>query len=150
MITPKWGFEVAMLPVGALCFYQARSGRTCFQNGHFGRISSTLYFTMFQSLGGHASARRVSHKPCFRQALCFVRGPLRPQIPHLDGRNRQLPIASVQRTQSTLAGHSAVPRGTSTTPMNANRSIRIAAQRTQGLRGPNSVFLGRNMTANER
>ena len=27
-------------------------------------------------------------------------------------------------------------------PTNANRAIRIAAQRTQGLRGPNSVFLG--------
>ena len=45
----------------------------------------------------------------------------------------QSPIASVQRTQTTLAGHSAVPRGTNTTPMNANRAIRIAAQRTQGL-----------------
>ena len=40
----------------------------CFQNGHFGRISSTLHFTMFQSLGGllpsacrtsRASARRI-------------------------------------------------------------------------------------------
>ena len=42
-----------MLPVGALCFYQAHLGRT------------------------HASARRVSHKPCFRQAHCFVQGLLR-------------------------------------------------------------------------
>ena len=58
----------------------------------------------------------------------------------LDGQNRQSPIASVQRTQSTLASHSAVPRGTNTTPTNANRAIRIAAQRTQGLRGPNSAF----------
>ena len=31
----------------------------------------------FQSLGGHASARRVSHEPCFRQTKCFVQGPLR-------------------------------------------------------------------------
>ena len=68
----------------------------------------------------------------------------------LDGPNRQSPIASVQRTQSTLAGHSAGPRGTNTTPTNTNRAIRIAAQRTQGLRGPNSVFLGGDMTANER
>ena len=59
----------------------------------------------------------------------------------LDGPNRQSPIASVQRTQSTLAGHSASPRGMNTTPTNANRAIRIAVQRTQGLRGPNSVFL---------
>ena len=76
-MTPKWGFGVAMLPVGALCFYQAHFGRTCFQNSHFGRISSTLYFTVFRSLGGHASARRVSHEPCFRQAHCFVQGSLR-------------------------------------------------------------------------
>ena len=30
----------------------------------------------------------------------------------LDGQDRQLPLASVQRTRSTLAGHSATPRGT--------------------------------------
>ena len=58
-------------------------GARCFQNGHFGRIFSTLYFTVFQSLGGHASARRVSHEPCFCQAHCFVQGPLRffPVLP---------------------------------------------------------------------
>ena len=83
---PKWGFGVAMLPVGALCFYQAHFGRGCFQNAHFGRISSTLYFTVF--LGGHASARRVSHEPCFRQAHGFSCGgfcasSLCPQIPHV-------------------------------------------------------------------
>ena len=59
---------------------------------------------------------------------------------NLDGPNRQSPIASVQRTRSTLAGHSAGLRGTNTTPTNANRAIRIAMQRTQGLRRPNSVF----------
>ena len=54
----------------------------------------------------------------------------------LDGQNRQSPIASVQRNAGqTLASHSAYPRGTNTTPMKANRAIRIAAQRTQGLRG---------------
>ena len=47
----------------------------------------------------------------------------------LDGPNRHSPIASVQRTRSTLAGHSADPRGTNATPTNANRAIRIAAQR---------------------
>ena len=61
----------------------------------------------------------------------------------LDGPNRQSPIASVQRTQSTLAGHSAGPRGTNTTPTSANRAIRTAVQRTQGLRGPNSFLGGR-------
>ena len=60
------------------------------------------------------------------------------------------PIASVQRMWSTLAGHSAGAGGTNTTPTNANHVIRIAAQRTQGLRGPNSVFLGGDMTANAR
>ena len=59
----------------------------------------------------------------------------------LDGQNRQSPIASIQRTQSTLASHSAVPSGMNTTPTNANCAIRIAVQRTQGLQGPNSVFL---------
>ena len=62
------------------------------------------------------------------------------------------PIAnpSVQRTRSTLTGHSVDICGTDTTPTNANRAIPIA---TQGLRGPNSVFLaflGENMTANAR
>ena len=51
----------------------------------------------------------------------------------LDGQNRQSPIASVQRTQSTLASHSAIPRGTNVERVNANRAIRIAAQQTQGL-----------------
>ena len=60
----------------------------------------------------------------------------------LDGPKRQSPTASVQQTQSTLASHSAIPRGTNTTPTNSNRAIRIALQRTQGLGGPNSVFLG--------
>ena len=46
----------------------------------------------------------------------------------LDGQNRQSPIASVQRTQSTLAGLSAVPRGMNVKRMDANRAIRIAAQ----------------------
>ena len=44
----------------------------------------------------------------------------------------------------------AIPRGTNATPTNANHAIRSATQRTQGLLGPNSVFLGRHMTANER
>ena len=61
----------------------------------------------------------------------------------------QSSIASVQRT-ATLASRSAVPCGANTTPTNANRAIEIAMQRTQGLRGPNSVFLGGDMTANER
>ena len=64
------GGRIVLLP-GAFWAHGA------FQNGHFGRISSTLYFTVFRSFGGHASARRVSLEPCFRQAHCFVQGPLR-------------------------------------------------------------------------
>ena len=37
-------------------------------------------------------------------------------IPILDGQNSKLPIARVQRTQTTLAGQSAIPHGTNTTP----------------------------------
>ena len=65
---------------------------------------------------------------------------------NLDG--AKSPIASVQRTRSTLAGHSEGPHGTNTAPTNANRAIRTAAQRTQGLQGPNSVFLEGDMNQN--
>ena len=59
--------------------------------------------------------------------VCFCGGIL-------DGQDRQSPIASVQRTRPTLASHSAIPCGTNVKRMNANRAIRIAAQRrTQGL-----------------
>ena len=44
----------------------------------------------------------------------------------LDGQHRQLPIAGVQRTWSTLAGHSAVPRRTNVKRMNAKCAIQIA------------------------
>ena len=72
--------------------------------------------------------------------LCSDNSHTPPPPPNLDGPNRPSPIASVQRTRSTLAGHSAGLRGTNTIPTNANRAIRIAVQRTQGQRGPNSVF----------
>ena len=55
--------------------------------------------------------------------------------------NRQA-IASVQLTRSTLASHSAFPRGMNVKRLNANRAMRIAAQRTQGLWGLISVFWG--------
>ena len=67
----------------------------------------------------------------------------------LDGPNLQSPIASVQRTRSTLAGIPQVPRGANATPMNANRATRIATQQTHSPQGPNSVFLGGDMRANE-
>ena len=80
-----------------------------------------------RTLGNDVHENSVHNRcPCWRYGL--------------DGPNRQSPIASVQRTPSTLAGHSAIPHGKSTTPTNANRTIWITAQRTQGLRGPNSVL----------
>ena len=56
-------------------------GARCSQNGHFGRFASPLWFL---NLAGHASASRVSHERCFRQAHCFVQAPLRflPALPN--------------------------------------------------------------------
>ena len=52
----------------------------------------------------------------------------------LDGQNRQSPIASVQRTQSLSQ---AIPQfHVERILQRPNRAIRIAVQRTQGLRGP--------------
>ena len=144
----KWGDSQLECFRWAHCASTRRIvGARCFQNGHFGRISSTLYFTMFQSSMGEKMgergrncflrfpavscgflrfsaapnhlpcrsrtrsakifdklpflpfslshlafysvfysvselrracfrARRVSLEPCFRQAHCFVQGPL--------------------------------------------------------------------------
>ena len=58
----------------------------------------------------------------------------------LDGQKSPIANRYVQRTQSTLAGYSAVPCGTNGNRMNANRAIRITTQQTQGLRGLVSVF----------
>ena len=76
-MTPKWGFGVACFWWSHCASTRRILGARCFRNGHFRRMSSTLSFTVFQTLGGHASARRMSHKPCFRQAHCFTQAPLR-------------------------------------------------------------------------
>ena len=52
--------------------------------------------------------------------------------------------------QSTLARHSAIPRGTNVARMHANHVIQMGAQRTQSLSGPFLCFFGGGMTANER
>ena len=44
-------------------------GALCYHGEHVGCISSTVYVTMFPSIGGHASARRVSH--CRASARCI-------------------------------------------------------------------------------
>ena len=57
-----------MLPVGALCFYQAHFGPRCFQNGHFGRLFYCILqcFRVWEGMllpgacrMSHASARRI-------------------------------------------------------------------------------------------
>ena len=57
-VTPKWDFGVAMLPVGALCFYQAHFGRTVLLKWPFW---AHLFFSVFYSV---SELRRA----CFRQA----------------------------------------------------------------------------------
>ena len=98
-----------------------------------------------------ANGRTMHTNPLSKRETHRVGGPSKPHCTAMDSvaANRRL-NASVQRMRSTLAGHSAGPRETKTTSTNANRAIRIAMQRSQGLRGPNSVSLGGDMTANER
>ena len=57
-VTPKWDFGVAMLPVGALCFYQAHFGRTVLPKWPFWKhlVYSVVY--------SFSELRRA----CFRQA----------------------------------------------------------------------------------
>ena len=69
------------------------------------------------------------HTYHLRRNYSKIDSPNITTLHNLDGQNSQSPIASVQRARPTLAGHSVVPRGTNNTPMNANRAIRIAAQR---------------------
>ena len=74
-MTPKWGFGVAMLPVGALRFYQAHFGRTMLPKWP---LWAHLFYPVLYSV---SELRRV----CFRQArvaraACFVQGPL-PFLP---------------------------------------------------------------------
>ena len=85
-MTSKWGFRVAMLLVGALCFYQAHFGRTMLPKWPFW---AHLFYSVFHSVSELGRA-------CFRQAcrtssasakrivscsgLCI--SSLYPQIPH--------------------------------------------------------------------
>ena len=57
-MTPKWDFGVAMLPVGALCLYQAHFGRIVLPKWPFW---VHLFYSVFYSV---SELRRV----CFRQA----------------------------------------------------------------------------------
>ena len=55
----------------------------------------------------------------------------------------------IQRTAVSLASHSAIPRATNVARTNANRAIRIAAQRTQGLRTTNFYVFEGELATNE-
>ena len=72
--------------------------------------------TKSQTLVFHKSQHFSASKP--KKFMLFFSSDSK-HIALLDGQNLQSPIASVQRTRSTLARHSAIPRGT--TSMNANR-----------------------------
>ena len=63
-------------------------------------------------------------------------------LERLDGPKWQSPIAS-QRTRPSLAGHSAVPLETSTTPMNANRAYSNRSATNAGpMRTKSCIFRG--------
>ena len=96
----------------------------------FGPLLSLWSLLLFGSSVQCTVVGRTPRGSCNRTLLTRV---LRRFFKGLDGQNRQSPIASVQRMRSTLASHSAVPHGANVKRMNANRAIRIAAQRTQGL-----------------
>ena len=135
-----------MAPCNCTLLSHLRSGESakiclCLRNLHFGVVLPRWMGPLRHTMMKEGQAHRQGTLKSYTLLEC---------LRNLDGPNRQSPIASVQRTQPTLAGHSASPHGTNTTPMNANRAIRIAVPRTQGLCGPNSVFLGGDMTANER
>ena len=110
-MTPKWGFGVAMLPVGALGFYRVHLGRMVLPQWP---LWAHLFY--FVSVNNASELRRA----CFRQVrvaramlppgALFVQGRLRfipvPSDPHaatptfrgfrLDGQNRQSPITNVR------------------------------------------------------
>ena len=64
---PTWGFGVAMLPVGALCFYQAHLGRTMLPEWP---LWAHLWYSVFYSV---SELRRAG----FRQA-CVAQAVLPP------------------------------------------------------------------------
>ena len=134
---PKLAFRALFLPFSPCLVRRApEKSRISEQKGLCPQISSDLLeppslkppFAALKLQGTFLEGRRDSFLLCHASPETMEQ-----QAPNPDGPNRQLPIATVQRTRSILASHSAVPRGTNTTPMNANRAIGIAAQRTQGL-----------------
>ena len=88
-----------------------------------------------QELGSKSRASKIRF-PEFGPKFGFRRC----KIPCPELRWAKSPIASVQRTRSILASHSAIPCGANVKRTNANCAIRIAAQQTQCLWGLISVF----------
>ena len=106
---------------------------------HFGRTDKIALITCLKNLNVSGAFLNCGRNDSIKRALLLK--PLEASdVCTLDGQNRQSPMASFQRTRSTLASHSAIPYGTNVKRMNTDRAIRIAAQRTQGLWGLISVF----------
>ena len=76
--------------------------------------SLLLWLAVSQSFGGHVSTRRVSHKPCFRQAHCFIQNLCASSLappppialvtppPHTTAKRQQLQASN--RETTTFAG----------------------------------------------
>ena len=89
----KWddsqvGFQDSNVSGGRIVFLPGGGrilGARCFQNGQFGRISSTLSFTVSQGLGGHASGGACRSSRASARCIVLCRGLCAssppPQIP---------------------------------------------------------------------
>ena len=78
------------------------------KRAHFGRISSTIYFTVFQNLGGHASTKRVSRFRASARSIASTRtlytSPA-PGVPTLAAQNRESWIAQLLESRAWNRKH---------------------------------------------
>ena len=89
-MTPKWDFGAAMLPVGALCFYQAHFGRTVLPKWPFwAHLFSSVFYSVSEFRRACFRQARVARAvlPPFR-ARAFALPPCAPKshmrpLPHL-------------------------------------------------------------------
>ena len=90
-MTPKWGFGVAMLPVGALCFYQAHFGRTVLPkwplwahlfHSVFYNVSELRRACFCQARVARAVLLPVVRAGAFALPPCAPKSHMRP-LPHL-------------------------------------------------------------------
>ena len=97
--------------------------------------------TEMNSLEKVANAWKIIPRKCFpvlNSSECEHRHRIYSRL-----RWAKSPIASVQRTQSTLASHSAIPRGMNATRMNANRLDSNRSAMNAGPMRTNFCVLGR-------